>query len=243
MENQKKVPDCCSPAKKYQGKNALMGIIYGLIPHIGCIMFIVGAILGATVLMQFFKPLLMSRYVFYYLILVSVGFATLSSILYLRKNKALSVEGIKNKKSYLAIMFGSTIGINLLLFFFAFPVVADITGRVASDEILTSSVLSISVDIPCPGHAPLITNELKTINGVKGADFSFPNKFDVFFDSTKTNQKEILSLDVFSVYPAKVLSAQPAQKTTTSSQQPFEGCCGSSGCGSSTTGVCGCSGR
>lgn len=207
MENKKNIPDCCAPAKEHKGSGVLMGIFYGLIPHAGCIMFIIGAVLGATVLMQFFKPLLMSRYVFYYLILVSAGFAALSSILYLRKNKALSVEGIKTKKNYLAIMFGSTIGINLLLFFFAFPVVADITGRVAADEIPQSSSLAISVDIPCPGHAPLITSELKTINGVKGADFSFPNKFEVYYDSTKTSQKEILSLDVFDTYPAKVLSA------------------------------------
>ena len=183
---EKNSSDCCKPKKEYKGDNPFMGILYGLIPHIGCITFIIAAVLGATVLMQFFKPLLLNRYIFYYLILISIVFATLSAVLYLRKNKLLSKAGIKKKKKYLATMYGTTVGINLILFFLVFPYTATITGGVTAGDALNSDLLSISVDIPCPGHAPLITNELNSINGVKGNEYSFPNNFDVYYDSSIT---------------------------------------------------------
>ena len=98
MKKEKELPDCCKPKKEHKEKNPLMGIVYGIVPHVGCILFILAAVLGATVLMQFFRPLLMNRYIFHYLILISIGFATLSSFLYLRKNKFLSWKGIKKKR-------------------------------------------------------------------------------------------------------------------------------------------------
>ena len=57
---------CCN--NKYKSNDSTgwkSGLLYGLIPHIGCIAFIIGSILGVTVLMQFFKPLLMNRYFFH----------------------------------------------------------------------------------------------------------------------------------------------------------------------------------
>jgi len=169
---EKELPDCCKPKKEYKGKSLFKGIMYGLLPHTGCILFIIASILGATVLMQFFRPLLMNRYIFHYLILLSIGFATLSSLIYLKRNKLLSWRGIKKKKGYLTIMYGSTIGINLVLFFLVFPFLASssITGSVIESEIPGASILRISVDIPCPGHAPLISNEVKTIQGVLGSE-------------------------------------------------------------------------
>lgn len=242
MTNEK-LPSCCKPKKEYKGNNPLVGIAYGIIPHIGCILFIVGAILGTTVLMEFFKPMLMNRYIFHYLILISIGFATFSSFLYLRKNKSLSWEGIKKKKGYLSIMYGSTVGINLLLFIFIFPLLANV-GNVSAAGISGASVLSISVDIPCPGHAPLISNEVKTISGVQGSEYSFPNKFDVYYDPSQTSEGEILSLEVFDEYPATKI--QDSQIKETSSQKLSSGsaggscsagCGGCGSCGSSTCGV------
>ena len=226
----KDLPDCCKPKKEYKGNNPLMGIAYGIIPHIGCIMFIIGAVLGATILMQFFRPFLMNRYIFHYLILISIGFATFSSFLYLRKNKCLSFNGIKNKKGYLTIMYGSTIGINLVLFLLVFPMLANVTGRVSASEIEDLSMLKISVDIPCPGHAPLISNEVKTINGVAGSKYSFPNDFEVYYDSSLTNKNEILSLEVFDEYPAEVLREEQKQKYEETSISSSQGSC-SGGCG------------
>jgi hypothetical protein len=205
------LPDCCKPKKEYKGDNPFMGILYGLIPHVGCILFIIAAVLGTTVLMQFFKPLLLNRNIFYYLILISVVFATLSAYIYLRKNKLMSKAGIKKKKKYLTTMYGSTVGINILLIFLVFPFLASATGGVTEAEAIGSDILKISVDIPCPGHAPLITNELSTIEGVKGSEYSFPNDFEVYFDSSITSQEEILSLGVFEEYPATVLEEATTQ--------------------------------
>jgi hypothetical protein len=242
MKN-KEVPDCCKVPGNSKG--LWQGIIYGLIPHIGCIAFIIGSILGVTILMQFFKPLLMNRYFFHYLFLVAIVFATFSSYLYLRKQKCLSVEGIKKKRSYLIMMYGSTIVINLVLFLLIFPYLANITGNVSAAEIEGLSVLKVSVNIPCPGHAPLISNEVKTIYGVAGSDYSFPNDFEIYYDSSKTNKEEILSLEVFDEYSAIILSEsvstdyKPVQ--TSSPAGSCSGGCGGPGtcggsCGSPTCG-------
>ena len=229
---------CCKPGKEYKGSNPLMGIAYGIIPHIGCILFVVAAILGATVLMQFFRPFLMNRYIFHYLILISVGFATVSSYFYLRKNKALSWEGIKGKKGYLSIMYGSVVGINIVLFFFVFPFLANV-GSVSAEDVASSSVLSISVDIPCPGHAPLISSEVKTVEGVEGSKFSFPNDFDVYYDPAVTSEEEILSLEVFDEYPAIVLNGDGSVKEVRPVVSSGGGCRGGCGGAGSCGGSCG----
>lgn len=236
--------------QKKKGKSFLQGLMYGLIPHIGCIAFIIGSILGVTVLMNFFKPLLMNRYFFHALIGVSLGFATLSSAFYLKKNGLLSWFGIKKKWKYLSVMYGSTIGINLLLFMLIFPLLANvsvgsssITGAaigIAGSE-NTDSLLKLKVDIPCPGHAPLISQELKTIKGVTGIKFSFPNYFDVTYNSAETSKQEMLALDVFKSYPATVISESVAEQSVQEENSPPAGgsCCGGGGtCGS--TGGCGC---
>ena len=230
--------DCCDNKKneeKKKGKKTFWsGVAYGLIPHIGCIAFIIASILGVTILMQFFKPMLMNRYIFHYLILISIGFATLSSFLYLRKHKSLSTEGIKKNKRYLIIMYGSTIGINLILFILVFPFMANLTGAAINDPSGFSS-MTISVDIPCPGHAPLISNELLKINGVGGSEYSFPNDFEVYYDAGLTSESEILSLDVFEEYPASVLGSNIIGNVVNEPSANAGSCSG--GCGG--TGSCG----
>ncbi|MFH0929354.1 MAG: heavy-metal-associated domain-containing protein [Candidatus Aenigmatarchaeota archaeon] len=218
-----------------KSKGVAQGIMYGLIPHIGCIAFIVGSVLGVTVLTQFFTPLLMNPYFFHILIAISIGFATLSSALYLRKNGILSLDGIRCKWKYLTTMYGSTIGINLVLFMLIFPLLANVslaapTGLLIAE--VDSSYLSMEVDIPCPGHAPLITQELKTIDGVGDVHFSFPNLFDVNYDSSKTTKQQILSLDVFETYKARVVSEDVKEIQTNSNPSYNSGC----GCGGSTCG-------
>lgn len=233
-----------SELAKNEEKPIRQGLVYGIIPHIGCILFMVGSILGVTVLTQIFKPLLMSKYFFYILILISLGFATISSAVYLKKNGLLSSAGVKRKKKYLLTMFGSTILINLLFFFIIFPLLANvsltsassITGAVVGVNNLETdlSFIKLQVDIPCPGHAPLITGELKTINGVAKVKFSSPNYFDVNYNSAETTKQEILSLDVFKTYKAKVInefiSKLPTQETT-SEQESTKGGCSCGGCG------------
>jgi len=238
--------------KKQNKKNKggfLQGLIYGIIPHIGCIAFIIGSILGVTVLMNFFKPILMNKYFFHALIGIALGFATLSSGIYLKKNELLSWEGIKKKWKYISIMYGSTIGINLVLFMLIFPLLANvsidspsITGAVAgieNDEGI-NSILKIKVDIPCPGHAPLISGELKTIEGVKDIKFSFPNNFEISYDSAKTSKQEMLKLSIFETYAATVIGEEVLNKVIKQNNQLSpESCCGGTGsCGNSNS--CGC---
>ena len=201
-EEAKEQPSCCSSNKK-ESKGFLSGLVYGLIPHTGCIAFIIFSILGVTTATALFKPLLMSRYLFYGLIMISFLFATISAIIYLKKMNMFSREGIKKKWRYLSVLYGLSIGINLLLFLIIFPIAANIasaspTGAAAADL----SQITLKVDIPCPGHAPLISGELQTIEGVQGVRFRFPDYFDVSYDS-KTSKEEILSLGVFNTYLAE----------------------------------------
>jgi len=241
---------CCQKIEQKKGKEFLSGLVYGIVPHIGCIAFIIGSILGVTVLTQFFKPFLLNPYFFHILVLLSIGFATLSSILYLRKNGLFSFSGAKRKWKYLSTMYGSTIGINLLLFLIIFPLLANIsfaqtTGNFAASinnsEIIELSSLRLQVDIPCSGHATLISSELKTIDGVNGVQFSLPNVFDVKYDPSKTSKQQILALEVFKTYEATVLSEASNQQTLNQqliqNQTTTRSCGAGGGCG------CGCGGR
>lgn len=201
----------------------LQGLIYGLVPHAGCIGFIVASLVGATAAMSYFKPLLMNPYFFYILVFISLGFATASSFFYLRRNKVLSLPGIKRKWRYLSVMYGSTVGVNLLVFMVVFPLLADATVY----GVLGNASVQLQVSIPCPGHAPLIMEELRSVNGVGEIEFSYPNYFDVTYDFGKTTVEEILSLEVFDTYKATVV--EPSSTVALNQQ----GCCtsGSGGCG------------
>jgi copper chaperone len=193
--------------KESKKRGFFEALAYGLLPHVGCIAFVLGSIFGATVLMQFFKPLLMNRYFFYYLIGISFLFATISAYIYLRKEGFLSAFGLKRKWKYLATMYGTTIGINLLLFLLIFPMLANVSSASAGDISADSTVL-FSVRIPCPGHAPLISEELKSIEGVGSIKYSLPSRFEVSYDSSKTSVEEMLELEVFNEYPATILDLE-----------------------------------
>lgn len=179
------------------------GILLGIIPHIGCIFFIIASILGSTVLINFFKPFLMNANIFYILIIISLFFATLASVIYLKQNSLLSLKGIKKKKAYLLTMYGLTIGINIFLFLFIFPLFANVSALPTTGNMDSLETFSISVNIPCSGHAPLITEELKTIDGLYEVKFSLFNNFLITYDSSKTNKDEILALDIFKTYKAQ----------------------------------------
>ncbi len=207
------------------------GIIYGLIPHVGCISYIIASVLGVTVLTQLFKPLLLNPYFFYILILVSIVFATVSAVIYLKRqgfiNLSRTEDGLeisfsddllKRKWKYLLTLYGTTIGINLLMFMVIFPLLSNVS--VASSVSTTGayinsinylSSIKLKVDIPCPGHAPLISQELKSVDGVKEVQFSFPNIFVVKYDPAKTSKQQLLSLEVFKTYKATVLEDSNVQ--------------------------------
>jgi hypothetical protein len=76
IKNAKNGPDqfgCCagkgiSGKSKLDGekKGILEGVAYGLLPHLGCIAFIIGTVFGVTVMVEFFKPFLTNQYFFTY---------------------------------------------------------------------------------------------------------------------------------------------------------------------------------
>jgi copper chaperone CopZ len=227
MKNSNNQKSCCQTAAKEnktkESKGIGFGLLYGLVPHVGCIAFIVFTVLGVTTATALFKPLLLNPYFFYILIALSLGFATVSALVYLNKHGilgfhqgsdgrvlTLSLEGIRGKWKYLTTLFGTTIATNLLLFMVIFPLLANINtvpvAAASAQAVGNLNSIKLQVDIPCSGHAPLISDELKKVSGVTNVKFDFPNYFEVSYDSTKTSKQQILSLDVFNTYKASVVS-------------------------------------
>ena len=232
QEQLQEKPSCCQGGKK-ESKGILSGIIYGLIPHTGCIASILFTILGVTTATAFFKTLLLNAYFFYILIGLSFVFATISAAIYLRKHNLFHLHGIKRKWKYLSVLYGTTIGINLALFMFIFPIAANMTFTSPTGAAISGlDDITLKVNIPCPCHAPLISEELKTISGIKSIQFRFPNYFDVSYDAT-TSQKEILGIEVFKIYPAVITEGEIEEEPVST------GCSSCGGCSGACGGVCG----
>jgi uncharacterized membrane protein YeaQ/YmgE (transglycosylase-associated protein family) len=199
MENKAK---CCSKNVKPQiGR----GILYGILPHGFCIAFIIFSIIGATTFTSLLKPFMLNSYFFPLLIFLSFIFATLSAFIYLKRNCSWSLRGIKNNKNYLLTLYFSVIGVNLLLFLVIFPLVANY--KFQNSNLISSSVTgltskTISVTIPCSGHAPLIMDEVKKDNGVVSVRYIPLNNFEIKYDPQKTSLNEILSLKIFESFKA-----------------------------------------
>lgn len=194
--------DCCGVEKK--SKSLLVGMLYGLVPHLGCIFFIIGSLLGSTLLIKAFKPFLISKYSFYFLIGISLSAATFSSLLFLKKNQSLSLQGARKRWKYLSFMYGSTVGVNLLLFLVIFPLFADFSASAGMSREDSSSLI-LKVDIPCTGHAPLISEELKNLEGISEIKFDFPDYFKIRYNPKKISEKKILTLEIFNNYPTIII--------------------------------------
>jgi hypothetical protein len=206
--------DCCNKKnikEENNKKGILRGIFYGLLPHTFCIAFAVFTIIGTTAATAILKPLLMNRFFFYILIALSFVFASLSAAFYLKRNGILSREGVKRKWRYLIILYGTTIIVNLLFFMVIFPALANMKSNNLSPSLQTAqmegsqSFLTLKVEVPCSGHAPLIIDELSKIDGIEKVKFRSPNLFDVTYNSNKTNKEIILSLEIFKTYKATII--------------------------------------
>ncbi|MDP1728866.1 MAG: hypothetical protein Q8L27_01540 [archaeon] len=136
-------------------------------------------------------------------ILLMILLATIVVYFYLKKNSALNNQGIKDKKYYLLAIYGMAIVFAVLLTYsFTNDSPQQITGNAILENSNTAK-MTLKVNIPCPGHAPLIINKLSQLKGIYNVDFSFPNEFEVTYDSSIITKEEILSADIFSEYPAK----------------------------------------
>lgn len=198
MEPQEK--NCCAVTKDKKNKGVLAGILYGLIPHTFCIAFIIFSIIGSVVATTFLKKFLLIPYFFQLLVIVSLLLATISSAIYLKRAGCLCVAGIKKEKKYLATLYSSTLLINLLMFLVVFPVLANTNSTNTLNVAKYPASLSMAVQIPCSGHAPLIIDELKKNSGVGSVKFRLPNIFDIHYDSSITSKEEIISSEVFKTY-------------------------------------------
>lgn len=197
---------CCLPAKK--GRSGLVpGMLYGLLPHSFCIGFILASIIGVTAATSFFKRLLLVPEFFQILVALSLIFATISAIFYLKKCGQANWQGIKSKWKYLTVLYATTIGINMLMFMVILPLLASRQSWTTKGVLSAgqSQVLNLKVSIPCPGHAPLIIEELGKIRGIGAIEFRFPNMFEVSFDDRIASQEQIINLEVFRTYPAKII--------------------------------------
>ena len=240
MENENKaenLPDCCKKTDVPEDKKGIwQAIAYGLLPHTGCIAFIIVTVIGATTAMTLLRPLMLNAYFFYVLIAISFIFAAIASVVYLKKHGLLSTVGAKKKWKYLTTMFGITILTNLLLFMVIFPVLANVGGvtGAAALDLESESSITLKVNIPCPGHAPLVSNDIKAL-GVSAVNFKFPNIFEIGYDPGKVSKSQILGLEIFKTYSATVIDESFA---TAVQQEPANsgGGCGCGGGGSSSCG-------
>ncbi|MFA5086868.1 MAG: hypothetical protein WC470_01030 [Candidatus Paceibacterota bacterium] len=194
--------DCCAPAPNKPNKGILSGVLYGLLPHSFCVAFILFSIAGSVAAAAFLKQFLLIPYFFHFLILLSLGLATLSGALYLKKTGYLSFAGAKNKWKYLTSLYSMTIAINVLMFFVVFPTLANVSSAPPANQEEYSANLSVSVQIPCSGHAPLIIDEIKKDEGVSFVTFKLPNIFEIQYNPEKTSPQKITGLEVFKTYKA-----------------------------------------
>jgi len=215
---------CCQPVPKREGTGFWSGLLYGLLPHTFCIAFIVFTILGVTVAASVMRSVLLVPYFFQLLVGFTVVMATVSAAIYLRRNGMLSWAGAQRKWKYLSILYGTTIGINIVLFTVIFPAlanapvlaappVAQVSAAVAPAPGQSSvapagavKAVTLAVQIPCSGHAGLITGELRKIAGVQKVTYKLPNVFEVKYDPGQTSVAQIVALDVFQTYKATVKS-------------------------------------
>lgn len=135
-----KLPDCCKTVKNKKHNGFWWGVLYGIIPHIFCILFVVFSVVGATSGALFLRRFMVIPHFFQILMALSLFFATLTAIFYLKRNDLLTTNGIKKSWKYLTILFVTTIGINLILFYLVIPAVGNIRSNGATSQPISSTV-------------------------------------------------------------------------------------------------------
>lgn len=202
MEQKEK--KCCAAAKGKSDKGILAGFLYGLLPHSFCIAFALFSIVGAVTATTLLKKFMLIPNFFYFLVVISLLLATVSLVFYLKKSGCLCVSGVKGKWKYITTLYSTTILINLLMFFVVFPALANAGEKNQTVLGKNSAELSIKVKIPCSGHAPLITDEIKKDYGVESVEFETPDVFKIKYDPGKTMPEKITSLEIFKTYEATI---------------------------------------
>lgn len=198
--------DCCEQSnnKNNKVKNEIRsGILFSLIPHSFCVALVIFSIVGSVGLTSFLKKILVIPYFFSFLIIFSAILATISALFYLKKTGNLSLSGIKNKWKYLTTLYGTMLVVNVLVFFVIFPITTNWSAKKNIDEQIYSEKLSLRVDIPCSGHAPIVTYELEQDEGIGNIIFKNPNTFNIKYNPDVTSPEKIKSLEIFKTFKLK----------------------------------------
>ena len=91
-----------------------------------------------------------------------------------------------------------------VLFFAIFPAVANFNN---GEAIAGDKILVLSVALPCPGHAPLVTQDLLSQPGVSSATYELNNNdFIVSYDAQRVSAEQILARKIFTEFKAKIIS-------------------------------------
>jgi len=154
--------DCCEKTEgNGSSRGFWQGIIFGILPHTFCILFVISSIIGATGGSLFLQKFIIIPYLFQVLVAVSFVFATLSAVIYLRRADLLSFSGMKQKWKYLVTMYSITIAINLLLFYVIIPFAGGVgtaNFRAADHQLVQNQVLAkvqtIEMDQTGAGYVP-----------------------------------------------------------------------------------------
>lgn len=194
---------CCEKPKK-ESKGILSGIVYGIIPHSFCIAFIAFSAIGSALMAGIFKQILVIPYFFEILLAASFIMATVSAGLYLKKTNCLCRQGIKSKWKYLAILYGATILTNVAMVSYILPAMANPNSVQIGAATKQLAEISLKVEIPCSGHAPIIMDELKKDSGIKNIVFKNPNIFQISFDPQVTTAQKITAMEIFKTYKAYI---------------------------------------
>lgn len=191
--------NCCQPKCQHKS-NFWSGIIYGIIPHTFCILFFILSIVGAASGAAIAKRFLLIPNFFLLLTVLSILSATLATIFYLKKNKCCTIAGLKNKAKYVSTLYAITIITNIFFIYIVMPALANNQNQEVPNNLTALSIATIEVQLPCPGHAPLITEEIKTIPGVKTVTFRMSRTFEIAYDPKATSIEEIKALTIFKTF-------------------------------------------
>ena len=206
------LPSRVAPAAGTKQKGFWQGLLYGLLPHTFCILFIVLSVVGATAATSVIQRFLYVPYLFQIIVALSLVFATVSAAFYLKRNGLLSREGALFKWKYLTVMYATTVGVNLLFFLVVFPMVANagfsrqsnaIAAANGPAAVAAQATVTLQVQIPCSGHAPLVMNELNKCPGITDVKYALPDRFKITYNSQVTLE-QILALPVFQEFAARV---------------------------------------
>lgn len=196
--------NCCIVPPPNQTKNGFwMGLIYGLIPHSFCLAFALFSIIGTVALTGLLKKILLIPNIFFYLVIISLFFATLSAVLYLRKKQCLCIDGIKNNSKYISTIYLTTVIVNIIFFYGIIPMLVNASSNNSTNTDNVSEVV-LNVDIPCSGHGFLIIQEVQKNDGIINIKYNSPKGFNIKYDNQKTTSEKILASDVFKTYKATV---------------------------------------